>query len=339
MLHVEAVSLKYYGVVIALTHTGKFTSNIKVDGVDANIGINSTVKVSTDSECGNIQISRNSISKYSIRIPKLKLQLRITVRQHVLLVNLRIRRDICCKLLMKGLCGKCHMCEGLDNIGELCGLGTIEPKSTPNTTVLILSPDDNESKIQKNIDNQIVCDSSIFGEINSCKTTNKSSDSLTFNDFGSGRNFFFNNSVAWVKDLDMCSSSFVVIELMIKTCSQHECFGTILSYTYFHTFSIYYEKTVQFIYADMIYDTGIEFEQLKWQQISIVFDKELQQLDVYIFNSEGYVSRRQYIMTENPFPQHGDLALGRWQVSTGGTGTQPVNQFKGLIDELRIWCR
>ena len=140
------------------------------------------------------------------------------------------------------------------------------------------------------------------------------------------------------------ASSFSV-ELYVKTCTDSTCHGVILSYSVTKTFAVWNKGTVVITYDDFTWDTGAVLEDNKWNQISIVWTKKGSKLEVYVFHSDGLISKYATPSSDyplpgpNPFTPKGKLSLGRWQPARDDTGEHENDAFVGCIDELRIWKR
>jgi hypothetical protein len=158
---------------------------------------------------------------------------------------------------------------------------------------------------------------------------------------GPGNALCFEDSSIIAVRVPIFQGPFTTIEIFVKTCTSTICHGTIFSYSKQKTFSIRHYGTILVTYGDEEFDTKLALEDEKWNQISLVYDgRGTKRLDVYVFTSVGHIQRASGTLKgPNPFTPRGDLALGRWQPSTDGSGRQRVDNFKGCVDELRIWQR
>ena len=134
------------------------------------------------------------------------------------------------------------------------------------------------------------------------------------------------------------------VELYVKTCQDIRCQGAIFTYAVTRTFAIWNRKTIVITYGDFYFDTGFELENDRWNQIAVVWKKAEYRLELYVFNGDGVItgvttlSDDNILPTPNPFKMGGKMSLGRWQPASKDPGAYSGNDnFKGCIDELRIW--
>ena len=133
--------------------------------------------------------------------------------------------------------------------------------------------------------------------------------------------------------------------IYVKTCTDPGCQGVIFSYAVKKTFAIWNKGTVVITYDTFTEDTGLTLENDKWNQIAIVWRKDLEELDVYVYHEGNILAGVQTLKAENgnalpipnPFRQSGKLSLGKWQPSPKDKGVHENDNFKGCLEYLRIW--
>ena len=133
--------------------------------------------------------------------------------------------------------------------------------------------------------------------------------------------------------------------IYVKTCLDTACQGVIFTYAVKFTFAIWNRGTVVITYNDFIYDTRLSLEDDKWNQIAIVWRKLPNELDVYVYHSDGSLAgvktlkegNGNALPVPNPFRANGQLSLARWQPAPKDVGGHGNDSFRGCLDELRIW--
>lgn len=132
--------------------------------------------------------------------------------------------------------------------------------------------------------------------------------------------------------------AFRSIEFLVRACTASSCSGPVLSYAQQQTFTLRVEsgRLVVTLGSERHDSTTLVLEEERWNQVGVVAH-EAGRLDVYVTDSQGVVSRDSLPLQAMPFPAGGQLALGRWQPSTSGSGDQPLRGFQGCVDELRLW--
>ena len=135
----------------------------------------------------------------------------------------------------------------------------------------------------------------------------------------------------------------ISFELYVKTCAAASCHGVIFSYAVKKTFAVWHQGTVVITYDTFRWDTGLELEDDKWNQISVIWTNSEKKLEVYVFNSQGSIIGRaepeETLPTPNPFKFGGKMTLGGWQTASQESAQYINDKFRGCLDELRIWRR
>ena len=131
-------------------------------------------------------------------------------------------------------------------------------------------------------------------------------------------------------------SNHITIELMFKTV---RC-GVIISYTKIKTLFVTCAGGIFVVhFGNQVYPTNINAELNAWNQINLVFSKNLGMLQFYYFSSVGLLHRQDILIGADAFVPVGRLALAGWQPSLDGSGMQTDAFFAGFIDQVRVWSR
>lgn len=171
-------------------------------------------------------------------------------------------------------------------------------------------------------------------------------DSTNIDGLAAGRTVCFSGSTTTADLTPMFDTSVnMTIELYVKTCQDVACQGVIFTYAVGKTLAVWNRGTVVITYDDYTWDTGFYLEDDKWNQIALVWKKRISELDVYVFHSNGQLTGKETLSEANgnmlplpnPFRYGGKMSLARWQPSPDDTGEHANDNFKGCIDELRIW--
>jgi hypothetical protein len=64
---------------------------------------------------------------------------------------------------------------------------------------------------------------------------------------------------------------------------------------------------------------------------------ELGDLDMYVFNSTGYIERRSVLLPTGIFNSPGTLSLGHWLPPSSGEQMTSPTALQGQIDNFLIW--
>ena len=274
-------------------------------------------------EDGNtLTVQKTSKRIYEITDESLDLYLHITIMTNHLIVDLEISGNTCGMNAFLGLCGPCTSGHRKKRYSHMQNI-------LPNGGIVVLDPSDSAQEILQKIEAGRLCQNLFYVDTEGhCAAASYAGSSL-----------MLRNSAAVVETIQLFTEHYTTVELLVKTCGA-PCGGTIFSYSNTKTFfvsSAFGVITLHF--GDTNITTDITLEVDAWNQISVVWDRESFNLDLYVFNSTGYPQRWSGTLPGDIFPTGGSLAFGRWQPSADGSGFLPPDNFVGELDELRIWKR
>ena len=284
-----------------------------------------SIHLASKSTCG-ILVTHTSASVYVITVSDIQLEIKINVVTRHLTTIFEIPNDVCCSInIDSGLCGRCDSCKDVP-IRSVCNFGTFAFTSAIG---YISSNDD-----QKTIEKEILMDRLKKGE-SILETTNI--DNTYISDIGSDSAVCFNDSSIIANLGDLIDGSHVTIEFFIKTCAQMSCYGTVFSYAWRQSLTLFYERTLIVTSGNQQWNTSLFLEDNEWNQVALVYNKISSALDVYVFNHVGTTQRFTVNLPNFPFHSGGNLVLGRAQPVSNEVLYKPTFKFIGCIDEFRIW--
>ncbi|XP_072025320.1 uncharacterized protein [Amphiura filiformis] len=319
---IDSICLDGLGVIFppynfTIQHDGAYKTVFHIDGQASNL--DNTLQLTSnigDDDKNILTLQKSSSRVYEITDQNLGLYLHVTTMSSHLIVDAEISGNTCDLYAMPGLCGPCTRSPRSGRSGRSGGL-------------VVLDPDDSAEEIAQKVEQARVCESLFYTD-----TEGTCAPAV----FYAGTAVVLHNSAAVVESPEGFTGPYTTIELLVKTCGT-QCGGTILSYSSTKTFYISNAfDTISLHFDNINITTDISLEVDVWSQISLVWDRESTTLDLYVFDSDGSPQRRSFILPDDIFPDGGTLALGRWQPSADGSGfIPPPDNFRGEIDELRIW--
>ncbi|KAK3101710.1 hypothetical protein FSP39_005732 [Pinctada imbricata] len=136
-------------------------------------------------------------------------------------------------------------------------------------------------------------------------------------------------------DLKNITGENITFEFIVKV--QNETGGVLFSYTNDRYFLLVAGNTIEIQYDEGTIDTGVELEMDIWNKIVVMYISSTGELELYCFNSTGYINRRTYTITTHIFDNTGMLSIGHWQPPSSGVPFSHPQSFAGQIDNFLIW--
>ena len=147
---------------------------------------------------------------------------------------------------------------------------------------------------------------------------------------------FNGSSVYNTEPSNLTNTDNITIELFVKVDNGQE--GCLFSFANAQTFSlVYHNGTIQINIEDITFDTHLQFDYNVWTKIMFVYEGKNGRTNIYLFKKNGYIKRKQLIMSVSIFRKNGTFVVGQWQPPLDGNSHLPKPPFTGQIDMLRIW--
>ena len=115
--------------------------------------------------------------------------------------------------------------------------------------------------------------------------------------------------------------------------------GTLLAYGHEHFLSVTCEREIRILYGSLVFNTGLQLKLNAWSQITLVWVRSTNVLQFYYHDFKGGFYLRTYRLTAQPFANRGRLYIGQWRAGDATELAPPKSDFRGEIDEIRIWNR
>lgn len=141
-------------------------------------------------------------------------------------------------------------------------------------------------------------------------------------------------------DVDLYTSigSNITFEFLTKLNNDTDKGGVLFSFSNRKLFIVQvYSDSVQIIYENQTYTTNLTLQYNEWNKVVVMYYGELGDFDIYVFNSEGNIKRRSYVLPLNIFSDPGTLSIGHWQPPFNGKVLIAPEAFSGLIDNFLVW--
>ncbi|XP_070533132.1 uncharacterized protein [Ptychodera flava] len=332
---IDAVGVVFFDDVVTIHHNGNLETKSYLNYEKTTFY---APRIIGNAGGCSLTVTKFSPRLYMMTIPEIGFFLQVSVMSSHMLVNFEISSDFCCSSDFLGICGPCEHCSGIPPL-SFCSVArrrrSVDTETATNSTEhvpIVIEDQDTQEDIFKKCMNAIVSPG-IFREDNE----------TGFNpniETGAGHCVFLNHTHLGADKVEFVIGTYTTIEFLIKTCHPSTCGGTILSYSGSSTFFITNEfgfLTLHF--GNFNFTTDIVLEVDVWNQISLVWDRSAEILNLYVFNQNGTVRRQLVHFSGDIFLPGGTVYLGNWQASPDGTGFQPSGSLIGYIDELRIWKR
>ncbi|XP_076451210.1 uncharacterized protein LOC143287150 [Babylonia areolata] len=352
-LCVQGVALNYHDRSLVVLMDSESRLQVHVDGAQQGRGADQALNPTGVTGCPlavswirdqALEVGNGGVWVW-IELAPLSFKLLISAVGSSLSVVLKdIDPEACCGTRMAGLCGSCGTCS--TTFTDTCQLTSASPAPAPPTPSAAscntaLSGSLGQSGVMSAVGcNQVDHSNDLFSALLPSSATIGITKGFYDPYEAPGVGICFDKSSALVKHLQQLTASQVTMEFLVKTCTTSNCHGTLFSYTKDKTFSIRHGSQIQITYGASIWTTSFSLQHQAWNQISLVFDKATNDLDLYYFDSAGLAGRYYLNLTEDVLPNDGYLGVGRWQPSTDSADVlHGPETFKGCIDQLRFWNR
>ena len=146
----------------------------------------------------------------------------------------------------------------------------------------------------------------------------------------------FDGSALYTLEFESIGSD-ITVEVFIRTNSS----GTIMSYSSDVNFVLYIDDTVKVMFGadEEVWDTQLTVESGEWNKLTMSYEAALGRINVYVFQADGNVHRRENEIETNIFARASTISLGQWQPPTDSQPHTVLPAFVGLMDNFRLWSR
>lgn len=148
---------------------------------------------------------------------------------------------------------------------------------------------------------------------------------------------FFSTVVTTYVDLYTSSGPNITFDFSVKKGNVSGDGGVLFSFSHSNLFMIESAESLEVTYDSMKYPTNLTLETGKWNKIVVMYYGELGDLDMYVFNSTGYIERRSVLLPTGIFNSPGTLSLGHWLPPSSGEQMTSPTALQGQIDNFLIW--
>lgn len=148
---------------------------------------------------------------------------------------------------------------------------------------------------------------------------------------------FFSTVVTTYVDLYASNGPNITFDFLVKKGNVSGDGGVLFSFSHSNLFMVESAESLEITYNTMKYPTNLTLETGKWNKIVVMYYGELGDLDIYVFNSTGYIERRSVLLPTGIFNSPGTLSLGHWIPPSSGEQMTPPTALHGQIDNFLIW--
>ena len=131
-----------------------------------------------------------------------------------------------------------------------------------------------------------------------------------------GYSLKFDFSSIYYADLDLKTTvgENLTFEFIVKVDNTSTAGGVLFSFTNARYFLLMANSTLEIEYDEGTIDTGIGLELDNWNKIVLMYVSTTGELEIYTFNSTGYINRRTYLITTGIFDNPGTLSIGNFEL-------------------------
>ena len=126
------------------------------------------------------------------------------------------------------------------------------------------------------------------------------------------------------------------IEFLFKPLSSQ---SIIISYALDTTIALYVDDTFKLSINTATFDSKIKIMNGSWHHVALMWWSVSSRLDFYVFDSNGFMQRRNFDIGSSPFFKCGIMSLGQWLASPRIPDGPQITSGRFYIDEIRVWNR
>ena len=148
--------------------------------------------------------------------------------------------------------------------------------------------------------------------------------------------FIAGNGFVTPELVNVFTSNHASLQVMFKV-SNAENAGSLVSLGRNDTVAIIINGTLLVHRGNITIDTGMVIDPGQWMQLTLVYQRNTNVLQVFLCRSSFLIQERVYIVNGEWFEDRGVLGVGLWVASQRTPVPLGLSRFVGWVDDLRIW--